>query len=144
MTSGSTTPSIVEQDTVTAPMAVRSGGVPDQDMLRVLLCIAATQNFYDGTDDERAAVKRGLREAFWQLGERFDVRVFGGIDDDLLSHGASHLPHYRAYILLDARNLETVVMLCRLVRETTVGNHRLWRYIGIDAHVGRPLPFVET
>ena len=112
--------------------------------LRVLLCLAATQNFYDGTDEERAEVKLALRRAFGQLGTRFAVRVLGSIDDDLLSHGASQLPHYRAYILLDADDFETVVELCKVVKEVEAGPHRLWRYVGIDARVGRQLPFVEV
>jgi len=112
--------------------------------LRVLLCLAATQSYYDAKDDEQAEVKAGLRTAFERLEERFDVRVLGAIDDDLLAHGATHLPHYRAYILLAARDLNTAVELCKVVKETRVGPYRLWRYLGLDARIGRTLPFVEV
>ncbi len=113
------------------------------DTLRVLLCLTATQRYYDAVPAEQATVKAGLRQAFGQLDDRFNVRVLGGLDDDLLSHGATQLPHYRAYILLDAADLATVASLCRLVKETAVGKYCLWRYLGIDARVGTNLPFVE-
>lgn len=116
---------------------------PTSQWLRVLLCLSSKQNFYDANDADRVEVKTALRAAFWKLGDRFAVRVLGSMDDDLLSHGASQLPHYRAYILMEARDFETVVALCQVVKEVAVGSHRLWRYVGIDARVGRPLPFVE-
>ena len=111
--------------------------------LRVLLCLAAAHTYYEAEDDEQEAVKAGLKRAFERLEERFDVRVLGAIEDDLLAHGATHLPHYRAYILLAARDLDTAVELCKVVKETRVGPYRLWRYLGLDARLGRTLPFVE-
>jgi hypothetical protein len=110
--------------------------------LRVLLCLAATQSYYDAVPEEQVKVKAGLREAFGQLEDRFNVRLLGGVDDDLLSHGATQLPHYRAYILLDAADFDTVVNLCKVVKETAVGPYCLWRYLGIDARIGRELPFI--
>jgi hypothetical protein len=112
--------------------------------LRVLLCLVATQSYYDAEPEEQEKVKAALREGFGLLDERFDIRLLGGFDDDLLSHGATHLPHYRAYILLDTANLNTVVNLCRVVKETRVGPYCLWRYLGIDARIGRRLPFIEV
>jgi hypothetical protein len=112
--------------------------------MRVLLCLSATQCYYDETPEGQEKVKAALGEAFGNLEERFGVRVLGGIDDDLLSHGATHLPHYRAYILLDAPDFGSVVKLCEVAKKTAVGPYCLLRYMGIDARIGRPLPFIES
>jgi hypothetical protein len=48
---------------------------------------------------------------------------------------------WTAYILADAPDLESVTAVCNVVREATVGEHRLWRYLRIEARVGRPLFF---
>jgi hypothetical protein len=37
-----------------------------------------------------------------------------------------------------------LALVCNLLREIEVGDVRLWKYLKIEARVGRPLFFAET
>ena len=49
---------------------------------------------------------------------------------------ALHLTH-----ISTAPSLEAVAAVCNIVRESEVAGFRLWRYLRIEARVGRPLFF---
>lgn len=112
-----------------------------EDELRVLFCFGVTQNFFEESPETTGERVAAIREAFADLGGRFGVRVLGTMDDDELMVG--HSPNYpwTAYILADAPSLEAITAVCNIVREATVGEARLWRYLRVEARVGRRLFF---
>lgn len=109
--------------------------------LRVLFCIGVTQSFFDEGTAKIGPVIEGISSAFADLGGRFGVRVLGTLDDDELMVGSSTTWPWTAYILADAPSLEAVTSVCNLVREAEVAGSRLWKYLRIEARVGRPLFF---
>ena len=109
--------------------------------LRVLFCIGVTQTFFDEEPGRVRPIVEGITAAFADLGGRFGVRVLGTMDDDELMVGASTTWPWTCYILADAPSLEAVTSVCNLVRESEVAGSRLWRYLRIEARVGRPLFF---
>ena len=109
--------------------------------LRVLFCFGVTQSFFDEDPARVPEIARGITEAFNDLGGRFGVRVLGTMDDDELLVGSSSAWPWTCYILADAPDLETVTRVCNLVRESEAAGSRLWRYLKVEARVGRPLFF---
>ncbi|MGA4837464.1 hypothetical protein [Streptomyces sp. G45] len=109
--------------------------------LRVLFTIGVTRTYFDAPDDETAAVGPALHKAFDDLEGRFGIHVLGTLDDDRLRVGDDSSSPWLSYVLADAPDLDTVARVCDLVRQTRVGPHRLWRYLRIEAKVGRPLFF---
>ncbi len=55
--------------------------------------------------------------------------------------GSSTAVPWTGYILLDAPDLEAVTSICNIVRATEIDEQRLWKFIRIEARVGRPLFF---
>jgi hypothetical protein len=111
------------------------------DQLRVLFCIGVAQTFFEEEGERLSGLITAIREAFDDLGGRFGITVLGTLDDDQTMVGQSPAWPWTAYILADAPSLESVVAVCNLVRETQIGPHRLWRYLRIEARVGRELFF---
>jgi len=111
--------------------------------LRVLFCIGVLPTFFAAPDEERAEVMSAIPPAFEDLAGRFGIEVLGTIDDDQLSVGPSGGWPWTAYVLADCPDLDTVVTVCHLVRTTSIGPYRLWRYLRVEARVGRPLFFAN-
>lgn len=111
------------------------------DGLRVLFCLGVTQNFFDSEAETRELVINATKSAFRDLRGRFGIKVLGTIDDDELMVGTSLNWPWTAYILADAPDLETITSVCNLIRVTEVGVDRLWKYMRIEARVGRELFF---
>lgn len=109
--------------------------------LRVLFCFGVAQAFFDAAADERARVIGGLQSAFEDLSGRFGVTVLGTMDDDELVVGPSGGWPWTCYILADVPDLDGVRAITTLVRDSEVASHRLWKYIQVEARVGRPLFF---
>ena len=115
----------------------------DGKSLRVLFCIGVQQTFFDEERANTENVVGAITEAFADLAGRFGVTVLGTMDDDELMVGASANWPWTAYVLADVQDLASVAAVCNIVRETSVGEHRLWRYLRIEARVGRPLFFAN-
>jgi hypothetical protein len=109
--------------------------------LRVLFCLGIGQNFFDAQAEERAAAIAAFRAAFDDLESRFGIRVLGTMDDDELMVGPSAGWPWTCYILADVPDLKTVTAVTTLVRDWEVGDDRLWKYVRIEARVGRSLFF---
>ena len=109
--------------------------------LRVLFCIGVTQSFFDEEPAQVRPLVEGITQAFSDLSGRFGVAVLGTMDDDELMVGSSSSWPWTAYILADAPSLESVTAVCNLVRESEVNGARLWKYLRIEARVGRQLFF---
>lgn len=112
--------------------------------LRVLFCIGVQQTFFDEEGAQVPSIAAAITTAFDDLVGRFGLTVLGTMDDDELMVGASPAWPWTAYILADAPDLESVAAVCNIVRTAEVGSHRLWRYLRIEARVGRPLFFANS
>jgi hypothetical protein len=113
----------------------------ESSALRVLFCFGVTQSFFDEERGRVPELAKGITEAFADLGGRFGITVLGTMDDDELMVGSSQTWPWTCYILADAPDLETVRRVCNVVREAEVGGQRLWRYLKVEARVGRRLFF---
>lgn len=111
------------------------------DRLRVLFCFAVTQSFFDSEPALLPAIIDGVKEAFADLRGRFGVEVLGTLDDDELVVGASSGWPWTAYILAEVPELEAVHRVTNILRETEVAGFRLWRFMRVEARVGRELFF---
>jgi hypothetical protein len=109
--------------------------------LRVLFCIGVSQTFFDEEAARLPELIPAIKAAFDDLHGRFGITVLGTMDDDELMVGPSANWPWTAYILAEAPSLDAVVAVCNVVRETPVAPHRLWRYMRIEARVGRELFF---
>ena len=109
--------------------------------LRVLFCLGILPDFFGADAETQQALLRGIPAAFEDLGGRFGITVLGTMDDDELMVGPSYSWPWTAYILADAPDLDAVVAVCNVVRETRIGEDRLWRFMRIEARVGRRLFF---
>ncbi len=65
------------------------------------------------------------------------------MDDDELMVGPSATWPWTAYVLADAPNLDAVTAVCNVLRETEVRGARLWKYMKVEARVGRRLFFAN-
>ncbi|HST39252.1 MAG TPA: hypothetical protein VLK58_07075 [Conexibacter sp.] len=113
----------------------------DSEQLRVLLCFGVTQAFFDADAETRTAVGQTIVRAYDDLGGRFGLTVLGTMDDDDLQVGASTTYPWTAYVLADAPDLEAVKQVTNVLREFEVGADRLWKYMKVEARVGRRLFF---
>lgn len=114
----------------------------DDKRLRVLFCIGVLPAFFEEKGDTLKELIQTISEAFADLGGRFGITVLGTMDDDELMVGPSLTWPWTAYILADAPDLEAVTGVCNLIRETEMPNaYRIWKYMKIEAKVGRPLFF---
>jgi hypothetical protein len=111
--------------------------------LRVLLCMAVTQTMCDEEQEKLPEIFAKVEEAFRDLEGRFGLRVLGTFDDDQIMIGSSTGWPWTAYVLADAPDYPSIVKACNVIRETLVGPHRLWRYLRLEARVGRRLVFVD-
>ncbi|MET7852230.1 hypothetical protein AB0D78_30295 [Streptomyces avermitilis] len=112
--------------------------------LRVLFCIGVNQNFFDLPTGQGKAVWDGFTTMLSQLWELPGVSVLGTIDDDQHMVGPSDSWPWTSYVLADVTDQPTVAAACNLFRTVQVGEHGLWRYMKIEARVGRPLPEPEV
>ena len=115
----------------------------ESSSLRVLFCIGVQQTFFDEEARLLPEIVPAIKEAFDDLGGRFGAKVLGTLDDDQVMVGNSPSWPWTAYILADVPDLDAVVAICNIVREAPIGEHRLWRYLRIEARVGRELFFAN-
>jgi hypothetical protein len=112
--------------------------------LRVLFCFGVQPAFFEEPSALIGPVVDAIKAAFDDLAGRFGLTVLGTMDDDELMVGPSATWPWTAYVLADAPDLAAVTAVCNLVRETEVGDGRLWRYLRVEARVGRPLFFATA
>jgi hypothetical protein len=108
---------------------------------RALFCLGVTQNFFDADRATRAGVVEAVKEAFDDLEGRFGVRVLGTFDDDQIMVGQSLSWPWTAYVLAETDDFESIIAVCNLIRDTAIGDVQLWKYMRIEARIGRELFF---
>lgn len=112
--------------------------------LRVLFCLAVNPAFFSSGADARREALEAIPPAFADLRGRFGVEVLGTMDDDRLMVGASVGWPWTSYILADAPDLDAVGAVCDVLRATELpSGDKLWKYLTIEARVGRPLFFAN-
>ncbi|MGI8864718.1 MAG: hypothetical protein ACR2JH_10030 [Solirubrobacteraceae bacterium] len=114
----------------------------DEGTLRVLFCIGVRDPFFEAGPEERQAAFTAIPPAFADLEGRFGIRVMGTMDDDQLMVGPSPSWPWTCYILADAPSIDAVARVCDILRSTDLDSgYKLWRYLKVEARVGRPLFF---
>ena len=108
--------------------------------LRTLFCGAVLQNFFDLPAAEIGAVWQATGVMLQGIRNLPGVEILGTLDDDETLVGTSPTGWpWTFYILADVPDRATVVAACNLFRTTPVGEHRLWKYIRVEARIGREL-----
>jgi len=116
--------------------------VPEaRESFRVLFCIGVLPANFEASEPELQELLAVLKREFGDLRGRFGIEVLGTFDDDELMVGPSTAFPWTSYILADVPSVEKAIAVCGMLRQTRVGEHRLWRYLRIEARVGRPLFF---
>ena len=113
----------------------------DKKPLRVLFCMGVNQNFMDGTADEMKDVWGAFVSMMQGIARLPGVRVLGNMDDDQIMVGPSVAFPWTTYVLADVPDYDTVTAACNLFRVTPVGDgtYKLWKYIRVEARIGREL-----
>ncbi|MCD7098779.1 hypothetical protein [Stenotrophomonas sp. MMGLT7] len=113
-----------------------SSGYP----LRALLCIAVTQNFFDLPASEIGGVWKAVGEMLKGVNTLPGIRLLGTLDDDetMVGTSPSGWP-WTCYLLVEAADRQAVVAACNLFRTTAVGEYRLWKFLRVEARLGREL-----
>jgi hypothetical protein len=118
--------------------------VTEKPKIRVLFCAAVTQTFFDLPSAEIGKVWGGVAEMLKGIRQVPGVEIIGTMDDDQTMVGTS--PNgwpWTFYILADVPDRDAAVAVCNLFRVTPVGEHRLWRYMRVEARLGRELVVPE-
>jgi hypothetical protein len=111
--------------------------------LRALFAFGLTQDFFGEDRTRIPLVMEALKGGFADLERRFGVRVLGTLDDDETMVGATGTWPWTCYVLAEVPSREAAASVCNLLREIEVGDARLWKYLKIEARIGRPLFFAE-
>jgi hypothetical protein len=111
--------------------------------LRVLFAFGLTQDFFATERASIPPIMEALKQGFANLDERFGVRVLGTLDDDETMVGATDSWPWTCYVLAEARDRGGVLEVCGLLRELQAEGVPLWKYLKVEARLGRPLFFAE-
>ena len=120
-----------------APYRTAAGGS------RVLFAFGLTQDFFNADRSRIPAIMEALKSGFADLAQRFGVRVLGTLDDDETMIGATNSWPWTCYVLAEVPDREAVVRVCNLLREIEADKTPLWKYLKVEARIGRPLFFAE-
>lgn len=114
------------------------------EKLRVLFCGAVLQSFFDLPSTDIMSVLKSIGNMLRAMREIPGVEVIGTMDDDETMVGTSPTGFpWTFYILAHVDSRETVVEACNLFRTTEVGDFRLWKYMRVEARIGRELVMPE-
>ena len=110
---------------------------------RVLFAFGVTQDFFNEERARIPVIMEAIRRGFAGLEDRFGVRVLGTLDDDETMVGASDGWPWTCYVLAEVPDRDAVVRVCNLLREVEADGTPLWKYLKVEARIGRPLFFAE-
>lgn len=113
----------------------------DAGKIRALFCFGVLPAFFDLGDTVRKQVFDTLVSGFSSLESRFGATVLGTLDDDRNMVGPSTGWPWTCYILADVPDMDAVAAICNILRQEKIGEDRLWRYIRVEARMGRKLFF---
>ena len=110
--------------------------------LRAVLLGAATQGWFEATDEER---RQKVLTRFKQMIEEWSAmgaKVLATVDDDLFMVGEPGAPDFTWYLIFEVPSIDVLAAMIHRVR-TTVDGVRLDRYIRIEGRLGRPFFLLE-
>lgn len=111
-----------------------------QPKIRTLFCMAVLQNFFDLPASEIGGVWQATGQMLRGIADIPGAEILGTLDDDQTMVGTSPTGWpWTFYILADMPDRDSVVAACNLFRTVEVGEHRLWKYIRVEARLGREL-----
>lgn len=108
--------------------------------IRTLFCIAVLQNFFDLPSSDIGKVWVAFEKVMKGISDLPGVTILGMLDDDETMVGTSPTGFpWTCYIMADCPDRETVRQACNFFRTIEVDEHRLWRYMRVEARMGRAL-----
>lgn len=110
-------------------------------MIRTLFCFGVLPAFFEVDKATRKQVFDTLVTAYSDLEGRFGVKVLATMDDDMVMVGPSTTYPWTCYILADVPNYNAITQVCNILREFSVGDDLIWRYMKVEARPGRALFF---
>ncbi len=112
--------------------------------IRTLFCFGVLPPFYDLDEAGRKAVFDTLVTAYADIKGRFGITVLGTIDDDRAVVGPTFTYPWTCYVLADVPDFDSIAKYCNILREFSVGEYLLWRYMKVEARYGRELFFSKV
>ncbi|EAV41592.1 hypothetical protein SIAM614_30816 [Stappia aggregata IAM 12614] len=109
--------------------------------VRTLLCFNNHPTFFSLPFDQIGPVWKATQELMSSINAMEGVEIIGTFDDDQTMVGATSGFPFTWYMLVDFPDREAVQSACNLLRTIEVGeeNHRLWKYMTVEARMGRAL-----
>ncbi|MBD9527716.1 MULTISPECIES: hypothetical protein [Paracoccus] len=109
--------------------------------IRTLLCFAMQPAFFDLPFDKIGPVWKATQTLMAEVAKIPGTTVLGTLDDDQTQVGTSPSFPPTWYIMADFPDREAVIAACNLLRtiQTDDQNHRLWKYMRVEARMGRAL-----
>ncbi|WP_293856829.1 hypothetical protein [uncultured Alsobacter sp.] len=110
--------------------------------LRAVLLGAATQGWFNASDEER---RQQVLPRFKQMIQEWSdmgAKVLATVDDDLFMVGEPGAPDFTWYLIFEVPSIDVLAAMIHRVR-TTVDGVRLDRYIRIEGRLGRPFFLLE-
>ena len=112
------------------------------DPLRAILLGAATQGWFQASDEERREkVLPRFRDILAEW-EALGAKVLATLDDDLFMIGEPSTPDVTWYLIFEVPSLEAAAEMMQCLRRT-VNGMRLDSYIRIETRFGRPFFLLE-
>lgn len=104
--------------------------------MRALLCFGILRPLFDEPADRLPAILEAITAAFKDLEQRYGMQDLGSFDDDQIMMGPSAQWPWTAYILAEVPDYEAVIAVCSIVRQATIWQFRMARYIRVEASIG--------
>ncbi len=113
----------------------------EQTPIRTLLCLAVQPAFFDLPFNKIGPVWQATQALMTGVAKLEGVSVLGTLDDDETQVGTSATFPWTWYMMCDFPDRKTVVAACNLLRTIVVDDedHRLWKYMRVEARMGRAL-----
>jgi hypothetical protein len=117
----------------------------DAPKLRTLLCFNNHPTFFSLPFDQIGPVWKATQELMAGIAKMDGVEIVGTFDDDQTMVGSSQGFPFTWYIMADFPSRDDVQAACNLLRTIVVGegNDRLWKYMTVEARMGRALEIPE-
>lgn len=118
----------------------------DTAPLRTLLCFNNHPTFFSLPFDQIGPVWKATQDLMMGIDQMDGVDIVGTFDDDQTMVGATQGFPYTWYILADFPDRDAVQAACNLLRTIVVGegNDRLWKYMTVEARMGRALEIPQA
>lgn len=113
--------------------------------IRTLLCFSMQPAFFDLPFGAIGPVWQATQALMSGIAKLPGVAIVGTLDDDQTMVGMSNGTPATWYILADFPDRQAVIAACNLLRSIVVddADHRLWKFMRVEARMGRALTIPE-